>query len=68
MPNVFLRLLPLLFLLGYFTSPLPSRESTSSTGGLRLLTGENGMIIDPNGGDKPTSNPVTIDTPCDPCQ
>lgn len=68
MPNVFLRLLPLFVLLGYFASPLTSHETSRSTGGLRLLTGENGMIIDPNGGDKPTSNPVTADTPNDPWQ
>ena len=68
MPNVFLRLLPLLVLLGSLASPLPFHEGSSSTGGLRLLTGENGMIIDPNGGDKPTGNPVTADTPNDPWQ
>ena len=64
----FLRLLPLLVLLGNLASPLPSREAAQPPGGLRLLTGENGMIIDPNGGDKPTSNPVTADTPNDPWQ
>lgn len=68
MPDFFLRLLPLLVLLGYFASPLPSQETSKPAGGLRLLTCENGMIIDPNGGDKPTSNPVTTDTPNDPLQ
>ena len=65
MPNVFLRLLPLLVLLGYFASPPLSHGTSGSTQGLRLLTGENGMTIDPNGGDKPTGTPVTIDTPSD---
>jgi hypothetical protein len=68
MPNIFLRLLPLLVLLGYFASPLPSHENSKSTGGLRLLTGENGMTIDPNGGDEPISNPVVTDTSNDPWQ
>jgi hypothetical protein len=63
MPNVLLRLLSLLVLLGYFASPPLPHGTSGSTQGLRLLTGENGMIIDPNGGDKPTSNPITIDTP-----
>jgi hypothetical protein len=66
MPNVLLRLLPLLVLLGYFASPPLPHGTSGSTQGLRLLTGENGMIIDPNGGDKTTSNPVTIDTPGNP--
>jgi hypothetical protein len=65
MPNLYLRLLPLLVLLGYFASPLLPHGTSGSTQGLRLLTGENGMTIDPNGGDKPTSNPITIDTPSD---
>lgn len=68
MPNVFLRLLPLLVLLGYFASPLPSHETSRSTGGIRLLTGENGMTIDPNGGDKPGGTPIRIDPSSNPVQ
>ena len=65
MPNLYLRLLPLLVLLGYFAAPPLPHGTSGSTQGLRLVTGENGMTIDPNGGDKPTSNPITIDTPSD---
>lgn len=68
MPNVFLRLFPLLVLLGYFASPLSSHGTASSAGGLRLLTGENGMTIDPNGGDKPGGTPLRIDPSANPVQ
>lgn len=68
MPNVLLRLLPLLVLLGYFASPLIPHGTSGSTQGLRLLTGENGMTIDPNGGDKPGGTPIRIDAPPDSIQ
>ncbi len=67
MPNLLLRLLPLLSLLGVLASPgwLDDRGPRSDED-RTVAVAANGMIIDPNGGTGPGGTPVTIVEPDDP--
>ena len=62
MPNLLLRLLPLLSLLGLLADldRLYDRSPRSDEG-LAVAVAANGMIIDPNGGTGPGGAPVTIE-------
>lgn len=64
MPDLFLRLLPFLVLLGLFA--MPHVVASRPQHGLTKATGENGMIIDPNGGTTPGGAPVKLTEPTDP--
>lgn len=60
MPNLLPRLLPLLALLGLLAG------SSGWLEGFSKAIAENGMSVDPNGGNGPGGAPVTIIDPTDP--
>jgi hypothetical protein len=64
MPNLLLRLLPLLSLLGFLAGPgwLDDRRPRPDEG-LAIAVAANGMAIDPDGG---SPSPVVIPEPADP--
>lgn len=67
MPNLILRLLPLLSLLGFLAGSgwLDDRGPRPAEGS-PFAVAANGMAIDPNGGNGPGGAPVTITDPTDP--
>ena len=67
MPDLLPRLLPFLALLGLLAGSSGWLDrSPRPEGGFTKITAENGMSIDPNGGNGPGGAPVTITEPTNP--